>query len=347
MQEEIPKITVMKAELLEKGTIFVKEVKELPFHIDRSTAGPSTGQNSIFLRLGQERLVRLTLTQKQSETPYTYDAKRKVIKKDGEEWLPARQVESLLHCPEQAFLNLDSNCKYHCKFCATPLIQSHINHRTLQPQVVTRIVKRVANKSLTAVALTTGVFSTPIDSVKHMCQVVEALRREFGDRLPIGVEPYVEEEKHIDMLYDAGADEIKINVESFDPQIYSKVCSEFNYQNNLKMVRYAAKVFGENRVCSNIIIGLGEKEETIDQGAETLAHWGVIASLRPLNLNPLIMQQLQQTLNNKAQRPTAQRLIKHATKHKQILNEKGLDVNKFKTMCLKCTGCDIVPQKDL
>jgi biotin synthase-related radical SAM superfamily protein len=347
VREETPQTTRAKAELLENGAIFVKNVKKLSFLADHSTAGPSTGQDSIFLRFDDGKLVRLILAETQSETLYTYDVERKMIQRKGTDWYPAKQVESLLHCPEQAFLNLDSNCRYHCKFCATPLIQSHVSHRVLNPQIVTRTIKRVTNKGLSGVALTTGVFSSPTDSVKHMCRVVKAIRNEFGDTLPIGVEPFVQEEKHIDMLYDAGADEIKVNVESYDPEIFAKVCSEFDYKNNLRMVKYAGKIFGHNRACSNIIIGLGEKEETVNQGAAVLADWGVIASLRPLNINPLIEAQLQEALNNRASRPSAERLISHAVKHKKILKETGLDVTRFRTMCLKCTGCDIVPQKDL
>ncbi|MFB0563205.1 MAG: radical SAM protein [Candidatus Lokiarchaeia archaeon] len=347
MREEITQTTKAKAELLEKGAIFVKNIKRLSFLADHSTAGPSTGQDSIFLRFNDGKLVRLTLAETQSETPYTYDVERKMIQRKGINRYPAKQVESLLHCPGQAFLNLDSNCRYNCKFCATPLIQSHVSHRILKPQIVTRTIKRVANKGLSGVALTTGVFTSPTESIKHMCRVVKAIRNEFGDTLPIGVEPFVQEEKHVDMLYDAGADEIKVNVESYDPEIFAIVCSEFDYRNNLRMVKYAGKIFGHNRACSNIIIGLGEKKETVNQGAEVLAEWGVIASLRPLNINPLTEAQLQEALNNKASRPSAERLISHALKHKEILKEKGLDVTRFRTMCLKCTGCDIVPQRDL
>ncbi|MEM2146911.1 MAG: radical SAM protein [Candidatus Jordarchaeaceae archaeon] len=347
MQKEIPPTTRAKAELLENGAIFVSNIKDLPYLADHSTAGPTTGEKCVFLRFNDGRLIRLRLAETPQETPYTYDVARKMILKKGRDWYPAKQVESLLHCPEQAFLNLDSTCIYHCKFCATPIIQSHVTHRTLKPQVVTKIIKRVADKGLTGIALTTGVFSSPTESVKHMCLVVETIRKEFGDTLPIGVEPFANEEKHVDMLYEAGADEIKINVESYDPEIFAIVCNEFDYKNNLRIIKYAGQVFGENRVCSNIIVGLGEKEETIDKGAETLADWGVIASLRPLNLNPIIKSSLQEALNNRASRPTAERLILHSTKYKETLERRGLNVTKFKTMCLKCTACDIVPQRDL
>lgn len=347
MQKEIPQTTQAKAELLKNGAIFVTNVKNLPFLADHSTAGPSAGLNCIFLRFDDGRLVRLRLAETQQETPYAYDVERKMIQRKGEDWYPAKQVESLLHCPEQAFLNLDSKCIYHCKFCATPVIQSHITHRTLKPEVVTKIIKRVADKGLSGIALTTGVFSSPTESVAHMCLVVKALRKEFGDAFPIGVEPFANKEKHVDMLYTAGADEIKINVESYDPEIFSIVCSELDYENNLKIIKYAGKVFGENRACSNIILGLGESEKTINKAVEVLADWGVIASLRPINLNPLINSPLQEALNNRASRPTAERLILHSKKHKEILMKRGLNVTKFRTMCLKCTACDIVPQRDL
>ncbi len=338
---EIPRATLLKAKLLEHGSVYVASKRQLSYLPDHSTAGPSAGMDSVFFGF-EERLVRLSLSPVDDGCSYIPG---KGIYIQGEVY-PAVEVKSILHCPDQAFLNLDSNCRFNCRFCATPLISSHVNRRVMREEVVVRIVEKVRG-NISGVALTTGVFDVPENSVKHMAKVVMALRDRFGEKLPIGVEPLVTEKKHIDMLYEAGADEIKINIESYDPEVFRRVCPELDYHVNLEMVKYAALVFGDNNVCSNIIVGLGEAEESVDKGARVLADWGVIASLRPLNLNPLVRERLFEATGGRARRPNAERMIKHALKHKDVLEERGLDTRKFRTMCLKCTACDIVPQKDL
>ncbi|MEM1658974.1 MAG: radical SAM protein [Candidatus Jordarchaeales archaeon] len=338
---DVPKATLLKAKLLEHGMIRVADKKQLLYTPDRSTAGPTAGIDCAFFGF-EGRLVRLQISPTTNVCSYI---PRKGILFQGELY-PAIEVESVLHCPEQAFLNLDSRCRFNCRFCVTPLLSSHVNRRTMREEVVVRIVNRVREK-IKGVALTTGVPDSPEESVKHMASVVKALREHFGDSLPIGVEPLVTERRHIDMLYEAGADEIKINVESYDPETFRRVCPDIDYDVNLEMVRYAVEVFGENKVCSNIIVGLGEPEQSIDEGARALAWMGVVASLRPLSIHPAVAERLSEATGGKARRPSAERMIRHAVNYKEVLDETGLDTRKFRTMCLKCTACDIVPQRDL
>ena len=46
-------------------------------------------------------------------------------------------------------------------------------------------------------------------------------------------------------------------------------------------------------------------------------------------------------------RPDSYRLMKLTRINKAALERHGLDVRKARTMCLPCTGCDLVPQRDL
>lgn len=338
---DVPRATLLKAKLLEHGRIHVADKKQLLYMPDRSTAGPTAGIDCVFFGF-EGRLVRLQISPTPDVCSYVPG---KGILFQGKLY-PAVEVESVLHCPEQAFLNLDSRCRFSCHFCVTPLLSSHVNRSTMREEVVVRIVNKVREK-IRGVALTTGVPDTPEESVRHMASVVKALRERFGDSLPIGVEPLVTERRHVDMLYEAGADEIKINVESYDPETFRRVCPDIDYNVNLEMVRYAAEVFGENKVCSNIIVGLGEPEHSVDEGARALAWMGVVASLRPLSVHPAVAEKLSEATGGKAGRPSAERMIRHAVNHREVLDEAGLDTRKFRTMCLKCTACDIVPQRDL
>ncbi|MEI7649345.1 MAG: hypothetical protein WCJ47_06525 [Methanomicrobiales archaeon] len=103
----------------------------------------------------------------------------------------------------------------------------------------------------------------------------------------------------------------------------------------------AVRVFGKNRVSSNFIIGLGETDECVQRGIETLAGKGVIPNLRPISPHPLRKGEII------VERPSSYRLILLARLNKSALERHGLNVRVAQTMCLPCTGCDLTPQRDL
>jgi biotin synthase-like enzyme len=91
--------------------------------------------------------------------------------------------------------------------------------------VVDAIVGEHERTSFDAVAITSGVPDTPEATVERILQVVRGVRA----RLPgvtIGVEPYISSLEQVDRLKDAGADEIKINIETYDRDISQGVPAE-------------------------------------------------------------------------------------------------------------------------
>jgi biotin synthase-related radical SAM superfamily protein len=101
------------------------------------------------------------------------------------------------------------------------------------------------------------------------------------------------------------------------------------------------KVFGKNRVSSNIIIGLGETDDCVRKGVQYLAKMGVIAVLRPITISPYRKGEIAAT------RPGAERLLNLTKMTADILKKYDLDVTESETMCLPCTGCDLTPGRDL
>ncbi|MDD1675915.1 MAG: radical SAM protein, partial [Methanomicrobiales archaeon] len=70
---------------------------------------------------------------------------------------------------------------------------------------------------------------------------------------------------------------------------------------------------------------------------EELAERGVIPILRPL-------QPAADVADYK--RPSAKRLTYLCEREERILRRAGLDPRLARTMCLACTGCDLVPGRD-
>ena len=75
-----------------------------------------------------------------------------------------------------------------------------------------------------------------------------------------------------------------MNVETFDPEIFQKVCGELDLDWIMEALEHAVKVFGRGKVTTNIIFGLGESDRSILEGVERLAGMGIVPTLRPLRL---------------------------------------------------------------
>jgi len=126
-----------------------------------------------------------------------------------------------------------------------------------------------------------------------------------------------------------------------DNEIFQKVCGDLTLEYILDKLKDAVNIFGKNRVFSNFIIGLGESDDSVRNGIEVLAKIGVIPILRPVNPHPLRVGDCF------TERPSPERLLKLARIEAEVLKKYRLNPKLARTMCLKCTGCDLVPFVDL
>ena len=300
------------------------------------SAGPGAGIKSFFISSGGRR-VRLSFNKKSPlKVMRAVPAGPEVVViKDGVEIVRGEIEPALSHCPEQAYLTLSGRCIYDCKYCPVPKLQGEV--KSLEKLV--ELVKD-ANKEgmLKAISLTSGVEKSPEDEVKKAVEVVKALKARYD--VPLGVSVYPTETSS-EELYDAGAREIKYNVETMDPEIFSQVCPGLSLPFILKALEKAVGIYGKDKVSSNFIIGLGESDECVQKGVKTLAKMGVIPILRPISPHPLRTGEIY------VERPTAERLLKLVRFTKEVLEENNLRTDLAETMCLRCTGCDLTPQRDV
>ena len=318
-----------KALLLSVGTVQVAEPRAGG---RASTAGPGAGGQSVFFQSGPH-IARLSVAE---SSPLCLESRAEgvAILKDGREIARGRLVEPLLHCPEQAYITVSERCIYDCKFCAVPKLQGGIK----SGQTVLQMVEEAARKgSLRAISLTSGVEVSPQAEAERVAGIVRDLKR---FRVPVGVSispfPGVNQ-----ILKDAGADEVKYNLECVDPELFSQVCPGISYQEIMDALQEAVGIFGKNRVFTNIIVGLGESDETLRKSIDELTEMGVIPVLRAVFPHPLRVGEVQM------QRPSAKRLLDLARYLKGALEKNGLDGGAALTGCYRCTGCDLIPGRDL
>ncbi len=345
MEEDRELIVRKKAILLTSGPVQVSPQFRPPFPLSRSTAGPGAGSSSLVLSFGRFR-VKKAITTEPCEFRLVGDGPTYALMRGEETFLEDVRIQpTIAHAPEQAFFNLDTQCIYHCRFCTSPALEKKLT-KGLDPDKVVAMVRGLSQREdLRAVAFTAAVVKDPQSTVDKLAYVISKVR-EFLPDIPIGVEPYIDTWEQIDQLKKAGADEIKLNIETFDREIFQKVCGELDLDHILETITYAVRVFGRGKVTSNIIVGMGETDANILQGVQELASRGCVATLRPLRLNDLNRRPMTEALGI-MEELTPERLLRLACEHRRILENNGLTSLTLHTMCHECGCCDIVPFRDI
>jgi biotin synthase-related radical SAM superfamily protein len=308
-------------------TLLPQELKTI------ATAGPGAGGSSFFIRSGSHR-VRLSIKPDSPLKVIPWNG-GVAVQREGKILAYGSLELPLCHCPEQAYITVSEQCIFDCKFCPVPLLHGKIKTRE---EIVAMVESAIGKGFVKAISLTSGVAESPEKEVAYMASVVRDLSDRFD--LPIGVSVYPTEHSTAE-LFSAGAKEIKYNVETMDRNIFDRVCPDLSLDEVLSALREAVPVFGRNRVSSNFILGLGESDECVQDGVETLTGMGVIPNLRPISPHPIRKGQIS------VERPSAYRLMKLTRMTREALERHNLDVRVAQTMCLPCTGCDLTPQRDL
>ncbi len=320
-----------KAQLISVGSVNMDPA--LIHHLTIPTAGPGAGNVAFFFNSGGHR-VRLAV---KKESPLTAEMENGdlVIRKDDVEIARGSIEEELIHCPDQAFITMCEKCIYDCKFCPVPKLGGKV-------KTMDEMLKMIADADSTgrmkAISITSGVEISAEKEVDRAEELIRKLREIYN--VPIGVSVYPTE-GCTRRLKDAGADELKYNVETMDRDIYAVVCPDQDLGHLLDALREGVEIFGKNKVCSNFIIGLGETDESAEKGIEELVSIGVVPILRAAARHPL--REGEVTI----ERPSAERLLHLNRFLREILDEYGLRADTFDTMCLPCTGCDINPHLDM
>ena len=318
-----------KAQLLAVGTV------QLARHHTGgqvSTAGPGAGGQSIFFQSGP-RMVRLSVV---ASSPLRLESHQEgvAILRDGMEIACGQLAEPLLHCPEQAYITVSERCIYDCKFCAVPKLGGGVKSR----QTVRKMVEDARKTGkLHCISLTSGVEESPELEAKRVAEVIRDLKS-FGVPIGVSISPFPGVNR---ILKDAGADEVKYNLETVDRELFDRICPGISFQEILDALQEAVAVFGRNRVFSNVILGLGESNETLARGIDMLTEMGVLPILRAAYPHPLRMGEVE------INRPSAERLLEMARYLKKKLEENGLDGRLALTGCYRCSGCDLAPGRDL
>ncbi|MDO9539371.1 MAG: radical SAM protein [Methanocalculus sp.] len=316
----------LKAELLSIGSCRITGL-DAAGYIERSSAGPGAGGPGSLFFSSEGRRVRLSVAA-DSPIEILHEGEGNAILRFGLTEVIGLLEKPALHCPRQAYITVTGRCIFSCKYCPVPL-----NHgRAKSPDEIADMIESVADR-IDALSLTSGV----LDSVEgEESRVIEVLRRIGSQTVPIGVSIYPGP-KTPEKLFSEGVLEVKFNLEAATPALFQEMCPGLSWDEILRSLDQSVALFGEGRVFSNVILGLGETDEEMDACIRLLTERGVIPVIRPLTPAAHL---------SSFSRPVPSRLLKISTMHAHALKDSGLDTRKARTMCTLCTGCDIVPGRD-
>lgn len=316
----------LKATLLAGGSARLEGEPAEGF-ISASTAGPGAGgKGSVFFSRGGKQ-VRLSLDQG-SDTRIVHLGRGEAqLFVDGIA-IDGRLEPVALHCPRQAYLTVSSGCIFSCRYCEVP---NYPPRRKTIDEIVT-MVEGISD-SIDAISLTSGVMGSVDEEEEYVLEVVRSLSH-LG--IPIGVSIYPAE-KTPERLHEAGVAEVKFNVETATKDLFTRMCPGLSWNAMWRALEQSVPLFGKNHVFSNLIIGLGETDKEAAECIRNLTREGVIPVVRPLS---------PASACNEFRRPSKKRILNIHAIHEKALKDAGLDPAQAKTMCIACTGCDLVPGRD-
>ncbi len=337
--------TIKKASLLEIGEIYIPREVDMPCFASLSSAGPDAGSSAHAFQWGNSR-VKLAISKEPSSRLRLAQVNGAFrIYLDDKVFIDNVKVLPLAaHAPNQAFLNLSGECMMGCAFCA---MAPPDKKESLSPERVLRIVAISSKQNdFGAVAITSGIPDSVAATNGRMIDAIKAVRAEYPG-IPIGSEAYIEDLADLARFKEAGATEVKINIETWPESRFQKICPNRNFPKTMESLEEAVKVFGRGKVTSNIIVGLGEDDADIIAGLKALAGIGVVPNVRGIRVGPKNREKLEKALGIVPNKVSAERLISLGEKHRNVLEMNGLTTETFETMCFTCRCCDIVPMADL
>jgi len=335
-----------KATLALGGKVRLPEGFEVPVRVSHSTSGPGAGSDSVAFRFGNMRVKKaISYTEGEFELHAREDGSLYLTHR-GEPFIDNIEFDPVaFHCPGQAFFTLDPRCSYRCAFCASPRLPASDNKGLTDEEIAEKALEAYREGRITAVSLTSGVIGGDVGlTADRFISCIRAVRKVLPD-MPIGIEPYADSPEQVRAFREAGADEIKLNIQAATPEIFARVCPDLDRGTILRCLKEAAGVFGKGKVSSNIIIGLGETREELEECMCQLCGMGVVPTVRPLRRNAFNAESLKAAgVTQPLLSP--EEMVSAAELHKDVLRRYGMDTRTFRTMCLECTCCDLVPFRD-
>ena len=252
---------------------------------------------------------------------------------------------ALLHGKDCLATSVDQRCVYwpsrlRCRFCGIELsLKDGQTIARKTPEQLAEVAQKArALDGVTHVVLTTGAAAGAGVEIKRLAACAKAIKGASGLAVHAQFMP-PEEEEDLRALKRAGVDTVGIHVESFDLQVLERAApakAAIGLNRYKEAWKRSVEIFGTNQVSTFLLVGLGERSDSLLEGCEILADLGVYPFLVPLRPIP-------GTLMEKALPPSPRMMTALYHEVARILRRKGLSSARSQAGCVRCGACSALP----
>jgi radical SAM protein (TIGR04043 family) len=205
----------------------------------------------------------------------------------------------LLHCPTTFATTLLQTCVFwedsrRCKFCGIELTlkdRSTVGFKDSKSLVET-ISRAKELDGITNVVFTSGVAKDEEKALKKYAEICSEVKETTSLPIQLQIVP-PDDLGWLQRLKDSGVDALGVHIETFDPEVFEKITpgkAKIGFDKYVRTWKEAVNVFGSWQVSTYVLVGLGEKLETVINGAALCADIGVypfIVPFRPIAGTPM------------------------------------------------------------
>ncbi len=223
-----------------------------------------------------------------------------------------------------------------CSFCAIDLsLSSGATTAVKRPSQLAEVAAAAASEGFEHAVLTTGTPDREEAGLKLLRDCSEAVRA-AGLKVQVQCEP----PRDPDLLEELASvsDSIGINIESWDQRIRERATPgkcDRSSEDYLRCWRRAVELWGPGEVSSFLLVGLGEDDRSVLEGARVLAELGVypfVLPLRPVPGTPL----------GEKSPPPFSRMMRLYERVASIVQRAGLEASRVSAGCVRCGACSCI-----
>jgi len=246
-----------------------------------------------------------------------------------------------------ALLHLDSiastvvqKCIYwgteeQCGFCGIELTRGEQTIPVKTPAQLAEVCTAARDyDGAVDVTLTTGSINRRDRGALYISRCAAAIKEASGLPIQVQFEP-PDDLAVLEQVRDAGVDAVGIHLETFDPEVLTRVAAgkaQCGVEGYFRCWERAVEVFGRGHVSTYVILGMGERRELIEEGCRRAIAMGVYPFVVPLRPVP-------GTLMADTPAPDAEYVASIYRSVSAMLAESGLDHVEAKAGCARCQAC--------
>ena len=246
-----------------------------------------------------------------------------------------------------ALLHLDSiastvvqKCIYwgtheQCGFCGIELTRGEATIPVKTPEQLAEVCTAARDlDGAVDVTLTTGSINRRDRGALYISRCAAAIKDACGLPIQVQFEP-PDDLAVLDDVRRAGVDAVGIHIETFDPDVLARVApgkAQCGVEGYFKVWERAVEVFGRGRVTTYVILGMGERQEAIEEGCRRAIELGVYPFVVPLRPVP-------GTLLADTPPPPPDYVADVYRSVSALLREHDLDHSDAGAGCARCQAC--------